>query len=411
MIFYLLKMLDKKVMRGSFILLIAFGLFNIFNFVYQIAMARILSTEEYGVLATLFAIIYIFAIFSESIQTVIAKYTIESKNFGQLRNMLRKSIMRGTKLATKLFLGYLLISILLSYFFKISYLLLALNGIIIYFMFLLPVSRGALQGRKQFLPLGTNLVIESIMKLILGIIFVLIGWKVYGAIGGFILGALISFLLSFISLKDIYKFKEEKFQGNGIYSYAKPTFFITAVIVLFYSVDVIIAKILFDDYTAGAYATASILGKIIVWLSVPIGKAMFPLSAESKNDTNKKNKVLVTTLIILSCLIIGMLGTFYFFSEEIVNLFSGEDIVESAKILVYLGISFSLIAISNIILLYQLSLGKIKRYKSLIICNLIEILLLMASGQNLERFALYFVISSAILLLGSILFARANRHI
>ena len=188
-------MLDKKVIKGSFVLLIAFGLFNIFNFAYQIAMARLLSVEEYGVLATLFAIIYIFAIFSESIQTVIAKYTVESKIYGQLRNMLRKSIKRGTTVATKLFIGYLLISILFSYFFNISYLLLALNGIVIYFMFLLPVSRGVLQGRMQFLPLGVNLVIESVMKLILGIGFVLIGWKVYGAIGGFIVGALLIDLL------------------------------------------------------------------------------------------------------------------------------------------------------------------------------------------------------------------------
>ena len=406
-------MLDKKVIKGSFVLLIAFGLFNIFNFAYQIAMARLLSVEEYGVLATLFAIIYIFAIFSESIQTVIAKYTVESKSYGQLRNMLRKSIKRGTTVATKLFIGYLLISILFSYFFNISYLLLALNGIVIYFMFLLPVSRGALQGRKQFLPLGVNLVIESVMKLILGICFVLIGWKVYGAIGGFIVGALIAFLLSFVSLKEVYRAKEEKFEGNGIYSYAKPTFFITAVIVLFYSVDVIIAKILFvdNDYLAGAYATASILGKIILWASVPIGKAMFPLSAESKDNGERKNKILVTTLVLLSCLIIGMLGIFYLFSEEIVRLFSNKEIVESAKILVYLGISFSLIAVSNIILLYQLSIGKIKRYKVLIICNLIEVLLLVSSGNSLERFSISFVISSIILLVGSILFVWANRHV
>ena len=404
-------MFNKKVINGSLILLIAFGIFNLLNFLYQFAMARMLSISDYGILATLFAITYIFSVFAESIQTIVAKYTVEAKNNGQVRGLLNKSLNKGSILATKIFIVYLIICLGLAYFFKISYLLLALNGIILYFMFLLPVSRGAMQGKKRFVALGSNLIIESAMKLILGAGFVFVGWKIYGAIGGFTLGALIAFLMSFIPLKNIYEAKEEKFTNDSFYSYAKPTFFITAIIVLFYSIDVIIVKILFDPVTAGAYAIASILGKVILWVTVPIGKAMFPLSAESRNDSQSNKKILSTTIVIMILIIVSILTLFYFLPDLIVRLFSGESIIEASRVLFYLGIAFGMISLANMIFIYQLSIGKIKKYRILILCNILEVLILISSYQSIERFSISFALSSFILLIASILFARINRHL
>ncbi len=403
-------MLNAKLIKGSFVLLVAFGLFNLLNFIYQFAMARLLSVAEYGILAALFAIIYIFAIFSDSIQIVIAKYTVNSEDKGQIRSLISKSLRKGRFLATIFFSIYLVLSIPLSVFFDISYMLLAMNGLIIYLIFCLPVSRGVLQGRKQFVALGTNLVVESMFKLIFGILFVIVGWKVYGAIGGFILGALISFLLSFISLKDIYKFSNGISKTKDIYEYARPTTFITAIIVLFYSVDVILAKIMFSPETAGAYAISSILGKIVLWLSVPIGKAMFPLSAE--NQTSQKNNTIFTTsIIILLLIVVSVLCVFYFFSDFIVTFFAGKPVPEAAEILFYIGISFSIIAFANMILVYRLSLGPIKNYLYLFSCNFVQILLLLFLSENLKLFSFAFIVSSAILLISSIVFVKINRHV
>jgi len=404
-------MLNKKVIKGSIVLFIAFGLFNFFNFIYQFAMARFLSIVEYGILAALFSIIYIFSVFSESIQTVIAKYTASIENKGQLKNLLNRSMKKGSILGLKLLGVYLLLSLFLSYLSKIPYFLLAINGLVMYIVFLLPVSRGAIQGRKNFFGLGTNLVVESLLKILFSIGLVLIGWKVYGAIIGVVLGTLVAFVLSFISLRDIYKSEDEKFNADGIYSYAKPTIFITAIVVLFYSADVILAKILFSPEIAGSYAIASILGKVIFWSSVPIGKAMFPLSAESNKQGKLRGDVFATTILILAILILGILTVFYLFSDWIVLLFSGKNIPDSSSVLFYLGTAFSIISIANVILLYQLSIGKIRKYGFLTVCNFIQLLLLLLFSQSLKMFSIAFIGSSVIFLIGAILFSRANRHI
>jgi O-antigen/teichoic acid export membrane protein len=408
-------MFNKSLVKGGAILFIAFGLFNFLNFLYQFAMARFLSVSDYGILATVFALIYIFSIFSESIQTVVAKYATDGKNPGQLRNLLSRSLRKGWSTATKIFLVYLLISVFLAYIFKIHYMLLLLNGIVIYLMFLLPVTRGIAQGRKKFAGLGVNLVLEAGLKILFAVLFVFLGWKVYGAISGVVFGAILAFLFSFIPLRYLYKSKEEKFNAEGIYSYAKPTIFITAVIVFFYSIDIIASKIFFSPEIAGSYAIASILGKIIFWSSVPIVKAMFPLSAESKKDSKANNNVLLTSISIVSLIILGGLILFYFFSDPIITIFSGKEITQSSKILFPLGIAFSFLSLSNLVLLYTLSLGPVKKYTILVLCNLLEVLVLfiipLLYPGNLELFVGSFVFSSLVLFAGSLMFSKLNRHV
>ena len=122
------------------------------------------------------------------------------------------------------------------------------------------------------------MIIEASIKLVMGIVFVYFGATVFGAMTGVILGGLIALLFSVAQLRDIIKAKEVAAKTDGLYNYARPAFFITAIVIVFYSLDVIIAKIVFPPETAGAYAIASILGKILFWGTLPISKAMLPVS-------------------------------------------------------------------------------------------------------------------------------------
>jgi O-antigen/teichoic acid export membrane protein len=350
--------LNKNLIKGSFTLILGFGLFNFLNFLFQLVMARMLTVAEYGILATLFAIIYILLIFTESVQTIITKYSAKEKDKGKLKNLYMKSSKKALRVSFFLYILYLAVSIPLSFLLKINYFLLSLNGLVIFLSFFIPISRGMMQGKKRFKALSINMAFESTGKIIFGILFVMIGWRVFGALTGVLLGGVVSYLLSFIPLRDILKSKEVKEDTVGIYDYARPTFFITAVIIVFYSLDVIIAKIFFAPEIAGTYAIASILGKIIFWGTLPISKAMFPMSAESgeKKSGNLFNNA-------LGILILGIAFTlliFYIFPGFIIQIFSGKILPQANGILLYLGIAFSFIALSNLILLYKLSINKIK---------------------------------------------------
>ena len=394
--------LNKALIGGSLVLLITFNLFNIINFIFQFSMVRLLSIVEYGVLATLFSIIYIFGIFSESIQTIMAKFSSIEHDKGRIKNLLKKSLTKAVYISFLVFAFYLIISIPLSYLLKINYLLLALNGLLVFVVFLLPVNRGVMLGKKMFKGLGINMIIEASAKLFIALLLVYLGLKIYGAIVALVIGAAVAFLFSFSTLKEIFSSEEKQAETNNIYQYAKPVAFITLIITVFYSLDIIIAKIVFPAEIAGYYAIASILGKIAFWGTQPISKAMFPLSAETGSKKKASPNVLWNALGILGLCLVVYLAIIYLFPAFFIKIFSGRDIPQSISILFYITLAMSILSVTNLFLLYKLSLGKIKDYYLFLIFPLIEIFLLIYFSHSLLQFSVALVTASAIFLWGVI---------
>lgn len=397
--------INKTLLKGSIILLFSFGIFNFLNFVFQLSMARMLNLVDYGIFATLFAMIYMWAVFTESVQTIVVKYSSVENDKGKLNNILRKTMRKAFFFGAGMFFIYLVVAIPLTYLLHISYSLLALNGLIIFSSFLLPVNRGIMQGKKRFGVFGLNMVLESVSKLVLAVAFVYIGWRVYGAILGTIFGTFFAFAISFVPIRDIIKSKIKKAETVGIYQYAKPAFFVTFFIIVFYTMDIIIAKMVFSPETAGVYAIASILSKIIFWGTQPISRAMFPLSSEGKKGKDSGN-VFANSLVLVSIGIACALIVFYFFSDLIINVFAGKVIEDASNILFYLGIATGITSITNLILLHKLSLNKMKGYGYLSIFLVVEIFLLFYFSHSLIQFSFALIFSSMAFLWGSIMLLK-----
>lgn len=392
--------LNKALIGGSLILLITFNLFNVINFFFQFAMARMLTPADYGILATLFSFIYLSGIFSESLMTIIAKYSATESSKEKIKDLLKFSLRKALKISSLVFIVYIFAAIPLSFLLRIPYLLVSSTGLMIFAAFLPPITRGVLQGKKLFRVLGTNLVVEAIVKLGLAILLVFIGLKVYGAMFAAIIGFVIAFLLSLLALRDILKLKEKPMKIPKFYSYSYPVFIILFAIMVFFSVDIIIARIVFDATTAGYYAIASMISKVIFLGTQPISKALFPIAAEKKQA--KEHHLLFNAIgIILACIIISLL-VIYLFPNLLITIYTGRTIIESQNILIYLGIAMSLLSITNLVLLYKLSIGKTKNYLIFLVFPAIEVFLLFFFSSNMIEYSIALVTASAIFLWGSI---------
>lgn len=395
---------NHAVVGGSLILLITFNIFNFLNFAFQFSMARMLSAAEYGVLATLFAIIYIITIFSESIQTIITKYAAAEENPGKVKNLMKRTLHKSSLAALALFILYLLAAFPLSSLLRIPYTLLALNGLVVVGAFLVPVTRGVMQGKRMFKGLGLNLVIEAGAKLVLAIFFVYLlsqafpQLRLYGAVSGIVLGLFIALAFSFVPLRQLLKSKEEFMTMKGIYAKAAPIFLVTLAVILFYSIDIIIAKIVFDEATAGHYAIAAVLAKVIFWGTQPISKAMFPISSEAESKKNSNSSAFLTAFpLLLACTLIA-LAVFFFIPEFIISVFSGKSIPDSVSILFTTSLAMSFLSLANLFLLYKIAHGKTKRFFLLFIALAIEAILLFTNAHSLVEFSLALVASSLVFL-------------
>ncbi|MBI5803998.1 oligosaccharide flippase family protein [Candidatus Pacearchaeota archaeon] len=396
-----LKKISSGIFGGSIILLITINLFNALNYFFHFIMVRLLSAADYGVLAALMSITYIFNIFSESIQTIMARYTSRENSNGKIKNILRRSFKKSFKIASALIVFYLLISLFLKSFLNIDYSLLSLTGLAIFAVFLTPVGRGALQGKKRFKSFGFNMIFESVAKLALGIFFVYLGWRVYGAILAVIIASFIALLLSFFSLKDIFSSRETKTDSNKIYVYSIPVFVIMFSIISFYSLDVILAKAFFTGEVAGQYAIASVLSKIILFGTLPVSKAMFPLSSEQSKNGKAPKTLLNKSLLILGLGVTAALLIIGLFPGLMIRIFSGEYYSAASGILLNLSIAMSLMSFTNLILLYKLSVGRIRNYKLMIIFPVIELAMLSAFHSNLNQYSIVLIFVNMLFLFGS----------
>jgi len=386
--------------KGSLILIIGTFIFNILNYIFHFSMARMLGPADYGILASLMSIVYLFSIPTETIQAIIARYTAifkARKEIGKIKSLMNRAIKKGWKFGIIGIILFAAVSPFIKNFLKFDSIipLLAL-AILILPVILLPITRGILQGLKKFKALGFNMSFEGAIKLVLAISLVLIGLNVNGAIAAILISGFLAFSLSKYYVNDINKSKEKFFDKKNIYSSFIPVLIAIICLTMMYSMDVIIVKHFFSDQEAGVYSVASLLGKMIFFALIPAAKAMFPIVAERQEAKKEHRHVLSKILLGTSLIMVLILAVYYLFPEFLITILFGNRYIEAANILFYLGVAFSLMTITYMISFYYLSLGKSKIIWALIPCTILELVLISLFSSSLIQFSIAFVVSSFI---------------
>ncbi|MEM3112797.1 MAG: oligosaccharide flippase family protein [Candidatus Pacearchaeota archaeon] len=399
------KMFSSELAKGSVYLSIMFLIFNFFNFIFQFLMARMLGPEDYGVFAALTTIIYFMAIPMGSVEMLMSKYTSKfkvKKEYGKIKYLLSKMFYKGIKLSAVLFVVSIPLMFAFSYFLKIDFFLIFITFTLIFFIFILPATRGVMLGMKKFFSLGTNFIIESLSKLLIAIFLILFGIRVYGAIIGIIFGTIIAMIFSLIPIKEIMKSKKEKTGDLNVYSQSSKIFFVFVAILLFQSIDVILAKRFFSSEMAGQYAVANLLGKIIFFGTFAITKAMFPIASENHESGNKTSSIFMKSLSIVAVLSTLVILAYALFPKFIITLLFGVEYLEISEIAAYVGVAFTLLSLSTITLMYAISINKSLKIWHLLIFSLSQILLLTLLKNSLLSFSIGMVFSGAIIFLFSL---------
>lgn len=401
----------NELFKGSLILFILINLGNLVNYLYQVIMARMLGPSDYGVLAVLISFTYIFAIPTLAIQTAVSKkiaiFNVK-KEHGKMKGLFFNFLKKLFWLSVFIFLLFIILSFFIIKPLDLPFWLLALTGTLIIISFVYPIAAGSLQGMKKFSALGWNTLIIFLIKLISAIILVFFGFKVYGAILGFIIGIVLGFILALPFLKEILKSgkSDDKFK---IFDNENLLIFMAMVIFVFiYSIDVILARVFFPSEIVGKYAVISTIGKIILFSTMSIGNAMFPISAERHHANIKTDGIIKKASLYVFILCAAAILFFIIFPELIIKLLFGSQYLETAKLLPYLGATFSFISFFNILVLYRISKNEFRRLHLVWIALFlaIEVILMTIFNKSIEQFTIAFMFSSIITFIGSFILVR-----
>jgi len=389
-----------SLVRENLFFFIATNITNLFGFIFHFYMGRKLGPSDYGVLGVLLAIIYFFNITANTIQTSIAKFVSKfsiKKEYGKINFLFNNSIKRLAIYGVILNVIFILISFFLADFLKIKIIPLIILSFMITFEFLLPIIRGTLQGLQKFNILGFNLILEGFVKLFFGIVLVLSGLNVIGAVIAIILSYFIPFLVGNYNLKFIKKNNLEKIDTKEIYRYTFPVLLMLLSLTAFYSIDILLVKHFFTSEEAGYYSATGLIGKILFFGSLSISQVMFS-KVSGLNEDNKPHKhLLIKSLIIILILTIPGLLIYYLFPEFIIGILFGKGFLSINKLILYSGIMMAIFSLVYLISFYNISLHKTRFIYILLLFNVLEIILIYLFHNSLLQILINIIILLSIL--------------
>lgn len=360
------KLLRHELVSGSFYIFLGSMFSNILAFLLNLFLARNLSYADYAVFASLLSVVTLASIPAGSINTIIVKFATDYFVKGE-NEKLKSLYLIFLKFILGLSLGVFFFFLVLANPLKqylhlndISYVIVA--GLVISVFYLSVLNMAFLQSLLKFKTIALVNIAGGIVKLIMGVILIFLGYRVFGGLWAIFFMTFGMFVFGFFPLKRIILSKSsEKLSLNlkNVLRYAIPTFITVLFLTSFTSTDVILVKHFFQPDLAGYYAGLSLMGKVIFYFTFPIPMVMFPLLI--KRHANKES---FTNLFYISLLLVLIpsfaITAFYFlFPSFVINLFlGGRNYLSIASYLGIFGLYLTVFSMVNVCVNFFLSLNK-----------------------------------------------------
>ena len=289
---------QSTVLSGSLIMLVAMMLVNVFNFAYNMIMARMLGPGAFGNINAAVTLLLLASCISLAFQLVCAKFVAKSQGdpgkAAVVHSLLGKAWIVSLLLGAALFLTQKPVARYLNVPSPWIIGILAL-GIAAYAP--LGVKRGAMQGVCAFQRLGTNFVLEALTRLVFGVGLVVVGYGVLGAVGAISASVIVACFVPRIpaQLRTPRGVAEPLLLAEAVQAIV---FFVGQVIIN--NIDILLVKHFFPADPAGIYAAISQIGRILYFASwFGVVNAMFPVAAAAGPDEKKDHGLGLPVLLVL----------------------------------------------------------------------------------------------------------------
>lgn len=134
-------------------------------------------------------------------------------------------------------------------------------------------------------------------------------------------------------------------------------FAVTLSSVLFFNLDMLVARAVFSPYTAGLFSAVTVIGKILVLGTGPISYVLYPHLLNTASQRDRRRLVLLS-----SALTVGIAGAFLIIlalaSQLLTDVLFGLSYATIAPTLVFYGIAFTFYSLTNVAFTVFMALHK-----------------------------------------------------
>jgi glycosyltransferase involved in cell wall biosynthesis/O-antigen/teichoic acid export membrane protein len=380
-------------------LVLALGLQNASNFLFHVAVSRLLGPTSYGALAAILAIALVVSVPFGVVQTLVAK------RVSVLRVSDRESdILEETARATK---GMAAVGAALAVLFAAASPLIAgplhigegsvvLLVPYILFSLVLGVLLGAMQGQLRFGAIGAVVVVSVTARLGLGVGLVAAGWGVPGAVVASSVSQGIALVLAlgllWLPRKVWHQARPSVSMLQGGFA---PALFGIGSFWLLAETDLLLARHFLDDTGAGLYAAAGILCRALLFLPAAVCWVALPRFSESRGRGEAARRWLHGAIGITGVLSIAALLVLVLLRGLIVQIAFGNSFRSAADLVPTLAVAMAILSIVNLLVYFHVA-AESRTWFFLLLGMFAEIGLVSIFHSSPEQIALVVVCVAAV---------------
>jgi len=400
------------------IVFIGTSLGGFFNLLYHLISVRLLSPQDYGTFNALISFVMFTSIAVSPLSPTLVRFFTEyitKKDYSTFFSVLEKIIVRLFIIAIVIFVAIFIFARVIADFLNSPSVYIVLCGGIISLSLLSIIWPALFQSFQKFKTYSFLGITSSLSKLIIGALLIYAGFKVKGALVGFIVAPVIIFVLSLpFFFKAILPLKATVSGHNTqvvsllpIYRYFLPVSLSLVSFTILTNVDVILVKHFFSPLSAGYYSIAQMIGKIFLFLPSSLAIVMFPKSTAAYVKNTQSHTILHKSLLVAS--VICGIGVFFcfLFPGPILNILTSQVNPVSKKLVGLFSLSMSFYALLWIILNFLLATHKVKFSLFLFVISLVETLVIYYCHFRLQT-VLYILLIFSVVCFFTIFYIAEN---
>lgn len=401
-------MIANPLISGSLVMIVGSNFVNFLSYFYHLVLGRLLGPENYGELAAIFSLIGLIAMLPTSLGLTVTKFVSSAKGEKETKELISwlnhysRMIAAGTGILT------LALSPLIQSFLNISSIyLIWMVGVM--FLFSIPAffNRSILQGLLNFQQSIFSIIVENLFKVFGGILFVFLGYSVFGALGAILVGVIAGWLISRHYIKQYFNLSSvPHIDIAPMVKFSLPVLVQALAITSLISVDIILVKHYFSPAEVGLYAALATLSKIILFASGPIGAVMFPLISKRNAKGSDYRQVLSYSFILTILISVVILGTYYLFPKMAIQLLYGEVYTSSYALLFPFGVFITLYTLSSMLLNFCLSVNKTKAVFIALFFAILQIVGIVLFHSSLSEVVTVSIVVCVLMFLALLVFSN-----
>jgi O-antigen/teichoic acid export membrane protein len=331
-------------LRQTGYLLAIDGLNNLVDYGFHIYLARVLLPGPFAVLQSINAAVLVLLTAFAVSQPVVARFVAESAAAGHAPG-LDRSLFRFYFLRT-LLLGSLLTLLAwwsrayLASWLNVPEAAVTLGSAMLLLATIRPVVLGILQGRRQFAAFGLTRLANALARFGAAVILVgRFGGGSLAAVAALPLASFISLLLGLAAVGRVWRASAPlpgSFRRPGALTISAFLAFTAYMSLL--SMDLIWVNRLFAAETAGAYAAAVLLRRVLALLPGAVVVVMYPSAVAWVAQARLPDRLLAQATAVIIGLTLLLTALYAIMGQSIIRWTFGADYVSAAPLLVGMGL-------------------------------------------------------------------------